>query len=492
MSKLTIYFTSDTHGYLYPNNFASKQPRPMGLLPMSFEKDGNTLVIDGGDTIQGSPLTYFCKLHGQELPIAAAMNDRGYDYVTLGNHDFNNGYDYLKRHLVALHAKCLCANVTDLRGNLPISACAVHTLENGLRVGLVGIVTNWVNRWEKPENLTEIRVDDPFAAARKAIEGLDADIIVGIYHGGVEKDLTTGRLLSKTDENIACRLCEELHIDLLLTGHQHIPMANQTWHGTHIVQTPCNAAAYVKVTLEEDGFHSELCSVPAECSLTDAQISLWEELNQWLDTPIGRLNRAIWPEEKLHMAMHGSPIADFFNIVQLWASGADVSCAALSNELRGFDSAVTVRDVVASYVYSNTLAVVEVTGDILKQALEQCARYFAVDGDGSVRIAESFLSPKVAHYNYDYFYGVEYVLDLSKPEGERVVSLTRNGKPVLPEDKLTLVMCDYRATGAGDFDFYCDCPRVRDIQTEVSELILNYLVEHPYVELPEEHSFRCL
>ena len=47
MSKLTIYFTSDTHGYLYPNNFASKQPRPMGLLPMSFPKDGNTLVIDG-------------------------------------------------------------------------------------------------------------------------------------------------------------------------------------------------------------------------------------------------------------------------------------------------------------------------------------------------------------------------------------------------------------------------------------------------------------
>ena len=53
MSKLTIYFTSDTPGYLYPNNFASKQPRPMGLLPMCFEKDENTLVIDGGDTIQG-------------------------------------------------------------------------------------------------------------------------------------------------------------------------------------------------------------------------------------------------------------------------------------------------------------------------------------------------------------------------------------------------------------------------------------------------------
>ncbi len=492
MSKLTIYFTSDTHGYLYPNNFASKQPRPMGLLPMSFEKDENTLVIDGGDTIQGSPLTYFCKLHGRELPIAGAMNDRGYDYVTLGNHDFNNGYDYLKRHLDALNARCLCANVVDLRGDLPIAAAAVHTLGNGLRVGLVGIVTNWVNRWEKPENLTELRVDDPFEAARKAIADMDADVIVGIYHGGVEKDLSTGRLLSRTDENIACRLCEELHIDLLLTGHQHIPMANQQWHGTHIVQTPCNAAAYVKVTLEEDGFHSELCTVPAETALTATQRSLWEELNTWLDTPIGRLSRAIWPEDKLHMAMHGSPIADFFNTVQLWASGADVSCAALSNELRGFDSAVTVRDVVASYVYSNTLAVLEVTGAVLKLALEQCARYFAVAEDGSVTIADSFLRPKEAHYNFDYFSGVDYVYDLRRPEGDRVVSLTRNGRDIQPEEKLSLVMCDYRATGAGDFDFYCACPRLRDIQTEVSELILNYLVEHPYVEIPQTHPCRTL
>ena len=58
MAKLTIYFTSDTNGYLYPNNFADKQPREMVLLSMHFPKDENTLVIDGGDTIQGSPLTY--------------------------------------------------------------------------------------------------------------------------------------------------------------------------------------------------------------------------------------------------------------------------------------------------------------------------------------------------------------------------------------------------------------------------------------------------
>lgn len=488
MSKLTIYFTSDTHGYLYPNNFADKQPRNMGLLSMRFEKDENTLVIDGGDTIQGSPLTYYCRLNDLELPVAQAMNDRGYDYVTLGNHDFNNGPEYLRCHLEQLDAKCLCANVSDAQSRLPVFPCAVHTLGNGLRVGLFGIVTDWVNRWEKKENLTDLTVSDPFAAAKAAVSSLDADIIVGIYHGGVERDLDTGRLLSQTDENIACRLCEELDIDLLLTGHQHIPMAGKTWHGTHIVQTPCNAVQYVKVELDEDGaWHSRLCTPPAEAALTDAQKKLWEDVNVWLDKPIGRLSRDIWPEDKLHMALHGSPIADFFNTVQLWVSGADVSCAALGNELRGFASDVTVRDVVASYIYSNTLVVLRVTGDVLRLALEQCARYFAVDDGGNIAIAESFLSPKVAHYNYDYFAGIEYAFDLAKPEGERVVEMLRGGKPIAPDDEMTLCMCDYRATGAGDFDFYCDCPREQEILTEVSELILNYLVEHPYVQIPERH-----
>ena len=248
MPKLTIYFTSDTHGYLYPNNFASTQPQNMGLLSMRFPKDENTLIIDGGDTIQGSPLTYFCKQNHMELPIAAAMNDRGYDYITLGNHDFNNGRVYLKKHLEALNAKCLCANVEDHLHELPIGSAAVHTLGNGLRVGLVGVVTDWVKLWEKPENLVDFTVSDPFAAAKRAVEGLECDVLVGIYHGGVEKDLQSGRPLSQTDENIACRLCEEMPFDLLLTGHQHIPMADKEWNGVHIVQTPCNSVSYVKVT----------------------------------------------------------------------------------------------------------------------------------------------------------------------------------------------------------------------------------------------------
>ncbi len=491
-TRLTIYFTSDTHGYLYPTHFRDLQPHPMGLLSMRFPKDENTLIIDGGDTIQGSPLTYYCHINGMDSPVAQAMNDREYDYITLGNHDFNYGPEFLSRYLNALSAQCLCANVQDTDGRLPLAPGTVHVLGNGLRVGLVGIVTDWVNRWEKKENLVGLTVSDPLEAARKAVAALPPhDVLIGIYHGGIEKDLSTGRSLSDTNENIACRLCEELPFDLLLTGHQHIALAEGSWNGTHIVQTPCNAEQYVEITMDAEGrFHSALKAVPDHAALTDEEERLFHDLNAWLDHPVGHLSQPIWPEDHLTMALHGTPIADFFNMVQLEASGADVSCAALANSVRGFDSQVTVRDVVASYVYSNTLKVLEVTGKILRDALEQCATYFKVDAQKHVRIEQHFLEPKEAHYNYDYFAGITYAFDLNRPVGSRVIELKRNGREITPEEKLSLCMCDYRATGAGDFDFYRSCRILREIQTDVSELILNYLRAHPLVNIPVKRSFQ--
>ena len=493
--KLTIYFTSDTHGYLYPTDFCSEQPRPMGLLSMSFPKDENTLIIDGGDTIQGSPLTYFCYSQGETLPMAAALNRLSCDYVTLGNHDFNHGPRVLADYLSSLSACCLCANVSDAEGRLPLAPYTVHVLGNGLRVGLIGIVTPWINRWEKKENLAGITVSDPLEAARDAATALSGrvDILVGIYHGGIERDLATGRLFSETDENIACRLCEEIPFDLLLTGHQHMALEQGRWKNTVLVQPPANATHYVKVTMDANKhFASKLCPVSPTPLIPSAETDLFSRLNRWLDQPVGHLSRPLPPGDHLEMALHGSSIADFFNRVQLSASGADVSCSCLANSLRGFNAAVTVRDAVASYPFANTLVVLDVTGSVLRQALEQCATYFTHDENGKVRISDPFLLPKEAHYNYAYFAGIEYTFDLSRPAGSRVVSLTRNGLPVQPADHLSLVMNDYRAAGSGDFDFYRSCPRLRDIQTEMSELLLDYLQSHDLIDLPESHPVTCI
>lgn len=80
MKNLKIYFTSDMHGYLYPTNYIDKEQKSIGLINMinDFKKDGNTLIIDAGDTIQGSPFTYYLSSQNFNThPIADIMNAAG-------------------------------------------------------------------------------------------------------------------------------------------------------------------------------------------------------------------------------------------------------------------------------------------------------------------------------------------------------------------------------------------------------------------------------
>ena len=95
MSKLTIYFTSDTHGYLYPNNFASKQPRPMGLLPMSFEKDENTLVIDGGEG-HVAAVKPLIEASGLDIPVFGMVKDEHHKTLTYQVKNTGKHTSYLK------------------------------------------------------------------------------------------------------------------------------------------------------------------------------------------------------------------------------------------------------------------------------------------------------------------------------------------------------------------------------------------------------------
>ena len=196
MRKLKILYTSDVHGYLFPTNYAAAGDMPLGLLKLeaAFERDGDTLVIDGGDMLQGSPFAaYVAREKPRPHPCARAMALGGYQYVTLGNHDFNMGLDALGAYLQDLDATCLCCNIRDRAGRLPIRPWAVHVLQNGLRVGLIGACTPFVRRWEKPETVALLEIDEPVPAIRRALKALpEVDVKVLIYHGGFEREPAHG------------------------------------------------------------------------------------------------------------------------------------------------------------------------------------------------------------------------------------------------------------------------------------------------------------
>lgn len=254
MKNLKIIFTSDTHGHLFPVNYAGKCSEDAGLLNLAhqIEKDGNTLIIDGGDTLQGTPLSQYYISHRDSYsfqPLAEGFNAMNCDYFTLGNHDFNFGYEVLKEYVNAMNATCLCANLTDLRGELGVKDHVIHVLENGLRIGLTGIVTDYVNIWEQEKNLSELKITDAFEAAQREYEILhgQCDVCVCIYHGGFEEDLETGERLTQSRENVACEIARKLGYDILLTGHQHIAMAGKDLYGTYAVQPPANAGKYISL-----------------------------------------------------------------------------------------------------------------------------------------------------------------------------------------------------------------------------------------------------
>jgi len=318
--RFTIYFTSDLHGYIYPTDYRSRQERNIGLFKCAsqFHKDGNTLVIDGGDILQGSPLGAYCHdTLGDASRFAEIMNRCGYDYVTLGNHDFNYGMDYLDSYLNALHARCVCENVRWDGARVRFPA-RIHTLENGLRIGIVGIVTDYVNIWEKPEHLSGITISDPIPAARAALESLRGrvDVTLCIYHGGFERDLATGRVLSTTHENVAYRLCQELDFDLLLTGHQHMTVHGQTLCGTFVVQPTDRGQEFlhIEAAISETGkrFTSETIPASGACrrEWLDEFAGMERGAQDWLDQVVGHLPQPLLPDTPLHMALIASTIAN--------------------------------------------------------------------------------------------------------------------------------------------------------------------------------------
>ena len=474
--KLTIYFTSDIHGYFAPTDYANNCRAASGLAncAANFTHDRNTLILDGGDTLQGSPFTYWLYSRTEEKSLIPAklMNLAGCDFFTLGNHDFNYGPTELERYIEAMDARCLCANVQGLRG---------------VRVGLTGVTSQFVPKWEKKENIAGLTFTDAFEAARDILAELKTqkvDITICLYHGGFENDVDTGRPLSKTLENEGWRMCQELDYDILLTGHQHMPFADKCVNGTFTCQPPDKARQYIKMDVTvDDGkvmAKSELC--PAGDVTPEAFKELLEPLEaetaKFLDTPLGHLDRDLRPSTPLKRALKGSLIANFYNQVQLEASGADISCTCLANTMRGFSENITVRDIVASYVFPNTLKTIMVDRAVLKKALERSADYYAIDENGEVCVSDSFLHPIVAHFNYDFITGIEATIDLHRAPGERVTSIRWHGEE-LPEDK-TLTMClnDYRASGAGGYDFYADCELVREQPDDIAELIINYVDRH--------------
>lgn len=497
-----ISYTSDVHGHVLPVSYATGEPEASGLANLCARLGSHTrearlaagdLMLDGGDSLQGTPLIarWLAKRAAGEAapetnPMAQAFNALGCNAFTLGNHDFNFGYEALAAYVEAMGAACVCANVRDGAGRVPILPFVVVTLGDGLRLGITGAVTSHVNVWERPEHLGTLEVGDVLPALERTSADLrgNCDVSVCIYHGGFEEDLETGRVLSEAGENQACQIARTCDFDLLLCAHQHMPVEGVDIAGTWCVEAPANARRYVELSGEVDEggavrVTSRILPVGDVCdeALARRVEPLEREVDAWLDERVGELERPIAAsgEGKLEVALSGSRLADLINEMQLSVSGADVSCTSLGNEPAGLENPVTRRGICSAYLFANTLLVLRVTPAVLRAALERCASYLELGPDGQPRISPTFSQLVIEHYNYDLYAGISWTADLTRPVGERVTSLAMaDGSPV--PDELELACNDYRASGTGGYGVLADCEVVRQYpEADIPEQLARYI-----------------
>lgn len=504
--EVVVLATSDLHGFLLPRSYADRSEVRYGLARIaSIVKEMRqihpyTLLIDNGDCLQGTPLTYYhARVNSEPAnPVIACMNELDYDAAVLGNHEFNYGIPYLQDAVASSSFPWLSANIINAATGDPLfgQPYFVRELDNGLRIGVLGLTTSYIPNWERPQHIEGIRFDDPVEAARHWVDRLKreerADVVIVSYHGGFERDPQTGESTEpSTGENAGYELCERVEgIDVLLTGHQHRAIADCQINGVCVVQ-PANEGRFLgKVTLRimkgESGWsvtssRSELISAadfrPDEN--VERIIGEVEAFTQaWLDQPIGSVERDMRIASHEDVRLREHPLIEFINRVQMDVSGAEISNTALfDNQSTGFGERITMRDIVSNYVYPNTLKVIRISGRDIRNALEKSAEYFALDAQGGIIVSPSFLTPKPQHYNYDMWEGIDYTLDISKPISQRVIRLDRQGKPLAEDELFDVVMNNYRAGGGGDFTMFKGKPVVKDIAVDMVELLADYIRE---------------
>ncbi|WP_203642422.1 bifunctional metallophosphatase/5'-nucleotidase [Levilactobacillus andaensis] len=514
--KLTILSTSDTHGYVFPTNYVKKgSHQGFGLARAATviareqaNAQGPVVTIENGDFLEGSPLAYYVarvKPDRNPQPLMNIYNQVNYDCGILGNHEFNYGQEYLQAAIRDAKRTILCANILDANGKPEYGQPYKIIEKDGIKIGVLGLTTQAVYKWEKATNISGLQFESAFIAAKKYVPIIRelADVVVVCYHGGFERDLVTGQPNDiHVGENEAYHILEAIPgIDALVTGHQHRQLATDVFD-IPTTQPGFRGQAVGKITLDLDRdaagkvhvtkHHSELVSAeeaPLDQKVLTAATDLNNEVGHWLDQPLGHIKGDMTFTDPFAARIHETPYIEFIQKVQMATMGADISATALFNdEARGFENPITMRNIMTNYVYPNGLSLLNITGADLKAALEVSARYFTVK-DGEIAVNPAFVHPKRRQYNYDMYEGVDYRLNVAKPMGHRVESLTYHGEPVTPEQPLRIALNQYRAVGGGHYAMYGADKIIAESQGAMSEIIADYLQDHPTIDATTNDNF---
>ncbi|MBV2357006.1 5'-nucleotidase C-terminal domain-containing protein [Streptomyces sp. J2-1] len=530
--SLTVLGTTDLHGHVFNwdyfknADYSDAGGNAQGLARISTLVEQirtergrhNTMLIDAGDTIQGTPLTYYyAKVDpitakgGPVHPMAKAMNAIGYDAAALGNHEFNYGIETLRRFEQQLGFPLLGANAVDAKTLKPafpayvMKTFRVHGAPP-VKVAVLGLTNPGIAIWDKAYvqgRLAFPGLEEQAAKWVPKLRSMGADVVIVSAHSGTSGNSSYGDQLPYVEDAAANVARQVPGIDAILVGHAHqeipeLKVVNEKTGRTVVLSEPlCFAERLsvfdVELVLRRGRWCVESvaaslrnsASVADDPRITSLLKREHAKVVAYVNQVVGTATATLTTVEARYK---DAPIIDLITKVQ-----EDVVKAALAGtayaELPVLAQAspfsrtsqipagdVTIRDLSGLYVYDNTLVAKVMTGAQVRAYLEYSAGYYNQTAAGApVDVEKLTNAGGRPDYNYDYVSGLTYDIDIAQPAGSRVRNLSHGGAPLDDAARFVFAVNNYRANGGGAFPHVAAAQELWSESTEIRTRIAEWV-----------------
>ena len=495
--KLKVIETSDVHGHFFPWDFMEKKPlkgtlaRANTYITKQRQEYGERLLlIDNGDILQGQPCVYWSNYVMPEDGNLAAqvINYMKYDAETVGNHDIEPGHEVYDKWIREVRCPLLGANIVKkeqpakeslnsrptevYNGLYPYS---VHYID-GVKIVVIGMLTPSIPNWLNESIWKGMEFEEMVGCAKKWIKYVkeyeQPDLIFGLFHSGLEGGIVDQR----GEENATAAVAREVPgFDIIFFGHDHqvhnMKVKNKEGKDVLLIDPSCYvknvAEAEIELTytnghLTKKDIKGEIVSVLDE-TVDEQMVSHFQpqidQVKKYVERRIGRFEHPIYTRESF---FGNSAFTDLIHNLQMQITHADISF----NAPLSFNSVIEAGDVTQAdmfklYRFENLLFMLRMTGEEVRKHLEYSydmwTNTMKSPNDHALLLNDASTEDQQRTgfqnytFNFDSACGIDYEVDLTKPNGQKVRILQMsNGEPFDEKKWYRVVMNSYRANGGGE------------------------------------------
>lgn len=483
--QLRIVETSDVHGSFFPYDFITRKPKSGSLARVSSyikslrkSHGDNVLLLENGDILQGQPTCYYYNYVNTDSENIASklMSYLRYDAATVGNHDIETGHAVYDKWAGEVKCPMLGANVIDDNTGKPYFEPYTIVERQGAKIAVVGMISPAIPNWLANRLWSGMHFEEMVSAARRTIEYLrkneKPDVIIGLFHSGKDGGITTPDYAENASLEVARKVDG---FDVIFFGHDHTRFAetvvSDAGHEVLCLDPANNAHAVAEAQLtlekrhgkwsvkEKKGLLADIDSQPVDEDFMDYFKADIDGINNFVNKKIGEFGATITSQECF---FGSSAFTDLILNLQLQITGADISFnAPLSMSATIKRGPVYMSDMFNLYKYENQLYVMRLKGCEIRKHLEmsydQWVNTMQTADDHLLLLEESEwngetrLRFKNMTFNFDSAAGIEYEVDVTKPDGQKVRILQMSdGTPFDEEKWYKVAVNSYRGNGGGE------------------------------------------